>query len=121
MYEVSTQLVHGGLTNTYLHIHAMDQQQSELVTATAWHCPTPPTGQKQVITNEQVPMILILRGLGDRIQPGASCSPVACTSTGEYAVRIQKLAGQVSHLCRQRFVQSWSCADSVHSSCRSGL
>lgn len=71
-YQIYTELVDGGLTSTYLHLHAKDAQQSELASSKTWHCDDPnlaPSG------------------------PGASCMVWACTATGEYAIRVQQMAG----------------------------
>ena len=71
-YQVYTELVDGGLTSTYLHLHATDADQTELASSKSWHC------------NDRN---LVPSG------PGASCMTWACTATGEYAVRVQQNAG----------------------------
>ena len=71
-YEIYTELVDGGLTSTYLHLHAKDAEQSELASSKGWHCTDPALQQSG---------------------PGASCMTWACTASGEYAVRVQQNAG----------------------------
>ena len=71
-YQIYTEMVPGGLYSTYLHLHAKDDEQSELASAKMWHCNDPsvtPSG------------------------PGASCMIWACTATGEYSLRVQQLMG----------------------------
>ncbi len=71
-YQIYTELVDGGLSSTYLHLHAKDVEQSELASSKSWHCNDPD---------------LVASGLG------ASCMVWACTATGEYAIRVQQNAG----------------------------
>ncbi len=71
-YQIYTELVDGGLTSTYLHLHAKDTEQTELASSKSWHCNDPD-----------------LEASG----PGASCMFWACTATGEYAIRVQQNAG----------------------------
>jgi hypothetical protein len=68
LYQLNTVLVPGGLTSTYLHLHAMDAAQSELLTVTSWHCPT-------------------AMSLG-------SCAVWACIGSGTYAIRVSQMAGK---------------------------
>ena len=71
-YQIYTEMVPGGLYSTYLHLHAKDDEQSELASAKAWHCndaSVTPSG------------------------PGASCMIWACTATGEYSLRVQQHMG----------------------------
>lgn len=71
-YQIYTELVDGGLTSTYLHLHAKDAEQTELASAKAWHCTDSDLAQSGA---------------------GASCMLWACTATGEYAIRVQQNAG----------------------------
>jgi hypothetical protein len=69
VYKIYTQIVPGGLTSTYLHLHATDSDQTKLADAKAWHC------------DEEFQMT------------GASCMMWACTANGDYAIRVQQFSG----------------------------
>ena len=69
VYKIYTELVAGGLTSTYLHLHATDADQTKIADAVSWHCDDATT------------------------TPGAACIMWACTATGDYAVRVQQFAG----------------------------
>lgn len=71
VYQINTEIVPGGLLSTYLHLHALDDDQTELVAAKAWHCPAQ-------------------RGIGNS---QASCVIWSCTANGDYSIRVQRYAG----------------------------
>ena len=65
VYKIYTEFVLGGLTSTYLHLHATDSDQTKIAEAKAWHC------------DDEFKMT------------GASCMMWACTANGDYAIRVQ--------------------------------
>eukprot|EP01043_Picozoa_sp_COSAG02_P022655 COSAG02_NODE_1184_length_14008_cov_44.301963_6_plen_711_part_00 len=71
VYQINTEIVAGGLLSTFLHLHVLDDDQTELVAAKAWHCPAP-----QRLGNSQ-----------------ASCVIWSCTASGDYSIRVQRYAG----------------------------
>lgn len=71
-YTIYTELVDGGLTSTYLHVHAVNEDQTELAHAKSWHCVT---------------QLVVQSGTG------ASCMTWDSLHSGEYAIRVQQNAG----------------------------
>ena len=69
MYMIWTDVDQGGLTSTFLHLHALDTEQTELASAKSWMCPTGDAN-----------------GL-------ASCIMWACTASGAYGVRVGQQGG----------------------------
>jgi hypothetical protein len=72
VYQINTELVAGGLLSTWLHLHVLDDDQTELLAAKAWHCPAVP---------------------GVLANGGASCVIWSCTANGDYSIRVQRYSG----------------------------
>ena len=68
VYQINTEIVPGGLLSTWLHLHVLDDDNTELLAAKAWHCAGPAVG-------------------------GASCISWACTADGDYGVRVARYTG----------------------------
>lgn len=69
MYQIATTQVYNGMTGVNLHVHTIDNAQTELITAAGWHC----GGEN----------------FGDQL----ACTPFACTASGTYAVRVEQRVG----------------------------